>query len=97
MQRKREQGLPDCRFATVIKRTNDTNALSIYYKCQLIAQDPFFYVSFAFNCLLQEQVLFILHFNTWEICIVEDRDKICEEKKRRAKHRMQEVEWLSIM
>ena len=35
-QRKREQGLPE------IKRTNNTNALSIYYKCQLIAQDPFF-------------------------------------------------------
>ena len=65
----------------MIKRTHDTNALSIYCKCQLIAQDPLFYVSFASNCLLQEQVLFILHFNTWEICIVEDRDKICEEKQ----------------
>ena len=33
------------------------------------------------NCLLQEQVLFILYFKTWAICIVEDRDsEICEEK-----------------
>ena len=41
-QRKREQGLPDCRFPTVIKKMNDTNALSIYCKCQSIAQDPFY-------------------------------------------------------
>ena len=26
------------------------------------------------NRLLQEQVLFILYFKTWAICIVEDRD-----------------------
>ena len=33
------------------------------------------------NCLLQEQVLFILYFKTWPIYIVEDRDsEICEEK-----------------
>ena len=69
----------------MIKRTNETKVLSIYCKCQLIAQDPFFYVSFASNCLLQEQVLFILHFNTWEICTVEDRDKIYAREKNAGK------------
>ena len=64
----------------MIKRTNDTNALSIYCKCQLIAQDPLFYVSFASNCLLQEQVVFILYFKTWPIGIVEDRDSEIDEE-----------------
>ena len=51
---------------------------------QLSQSFPLSFASTGFvpsNCLLQEQVLFILYFKTWPICIVEDRDsEICVEK-----------------